>query len=213
MWNFYMTAVSLFRLQINWRAAGHYGDRQGTGQRSVTGGAETELRRWRSKKTQRRGRILLQRGWEEGETSPGIRCFTLKSVVGPCAAQNPPQSFAYYCHVCSLCFHRRILDAWIKSFGPGETNSRGIEMRSSCVLSGWLSTGVDVSDIRNTPLNPVDTLILEECVLWFFDWQVIVVWLIWSKLPQYRSFTLNLLSLNVPAASATAPFVGVHYIR
>lgn len=38
-------------------------------------------------------------------------------------------------------------------------------MRSSCVLSGQLSTGIDVSDIRNTPLNPVDTLILEECVL------------------------------------------------
>lgn len=32
------------------------------------------------------------------------------------------------------------------------------------------------------------------------------MWLIWSKLPQYRSFTLNLLSLNVPAASATAAF-------
>lgn len=90
----------------------------------------------------KRGRMLLQylrlRGGK-GETSSKIGCFTLKCVVGLCAAQNPPilrLSGFLYCHVCSLCFHGLILDAWVESFGPGERKSEGIGIRQrrSCIF-------------------------------------------------------------------------------
>lgn len=154
--NFYMRAVSLFSLQINWGAAGHYGDCQGTGQRSLIGGAETERRRRTTKKKQRAGGGgCCCSIWVRDFSGDKVLYFEV--CGGTVCRTKSPQSFVYYCHVCSLCFHRRIHYAWVKSFGPGETNSRGIGMRCLCVLSGQLSTRIDVADIRNTPLNPVDT--------------------------------------------------------
>lgn len=155
--------MSLFRLQINWRAVGHGG----------LSGNRPEVFNWRGRKRGGGGR-WRSRG-QEGEDATavlvrGVRDFSGDRVLyfevlgGTVCSTKSPQSFVYYCHVCSLCFHGLILNAWVKSFGPGETNSRGIGIGWLCALSGRLSTGIDATDIRNIPLNPVDTMILEECV-------------------------------------------------
>lgn len=61
-------------------------------------------------------------------------------VRGRTVQHKIPQSSVYQaflcCCICSLCFHGLILNAWVESFGSGETNSRGIGMRQrrSCIF-------------------------------------------------------------------------------
>lgn len=68
-------------------------------------------------------RSLFRLQHKTSETSARMRCFTLVQGATPA----PTAALHLGLHVCSLFFHELVLSVWVKSFGPGESNSRGIQ--------------------------------------------------------------------------------------